>query len=240
MTRHGPMLLALLVLAIASWTYNVNYDTRAALERVSKLRAQIADEHENLQVLRVEWAYLNAPDRLARLVGAHNDELALAMLTPDSLGQVASVPYPRRAPTIPTLPEEFLVADAGEDGSADMASEADGDMKVAALDAGVADVSGAGEHDDYSTLIDSLVASVTETSAPEKAAPAQASDDPLAEKAEALTARKSAPEPTTMEEAVQLTLAEAGIAASEPAPVITASVSGVPMPAARPAVLVRQ
>lgn len=224
MTRHGPMLLALLVLAIASWTYNVNYDTRAALERVAKLRVQIADERENLQVLRVEWAYLNAPDRLAKLVNMHNEELALVTLTPDALGQVASVPYPRRAPSIPSLPDEFLIADA-EDGAAKDQAEA-GDEVAGMAEAASDDALVAAGESDPADVIGALIASVSDE------APS------IAEKA-----------PATMEEAVQLALAEAGIAApaqassagaSVGASVIAVSSAGTPMPPARPAVLARQ
>lgn len=219
MTRHGPMLLALLVLAIASWTYNVNYDTRAALERVSKLRAQIAEERENLQVLQVEWAYLNAPDRLTRLVGAHNEKLALVTLTPDALGQVASVPYPRRAPTIPSLPDEFLLADLG-DGSTE--EQEDLGDEAGAADTVPEEPLLTASKSDSDDVIGTLVASVTE-------APS------LAERA-----------PTTMEEAVELALAEAGIAAPAQASLAGAAViaasaaAGMPMPPARPAVLARQ
>src|SRR5690625_2269599 len=160
MTRHGPMLLALLVLAIASWTYNVNYDTRAALERVSKLRAQIADERENLQVLQVEWAYLNAPDRLAKLVSAHNEKLALVTLTPDALGQVASVPYPRRAPSIPSLPDEFLLAAAEEDAA--MNPEEAGDGEAGMADAASDDALVAAGESDPADVIGALIASVSD------------------------------------------------------------------------------
>lgn len=228
MTRHGPMLLALLVLAIASWTYNVNYDTRAALERVSKMRAEIADERENLQVLRVEWAYLNAPDRLARLVGAHNEELALVTLTPDALGQVASVPYPRRAPAIPSLPDEFLVADAGDEPS-DMDGENGDSSEAADMEAGNA------ESDD---MPDDMMA---------EAAPSE-SDDVIGELIASMA--DEAPEitenaPATMEEAVQLALAEAGIDSqakprSSEAQLVSVSTAGTPMPPARPAVLAHQ
>lgn len=231
MTRHGPMLLALLVLAIASWTYNVNYDTRAALERVSKLRAQIADERENLQVLRVEWAYLNAPDRLARLVGAHNEELALVTLTPDAMGQVASVPYPRRPPVIPSLPEEFLIADAGED-QAELEGEGVESVAMAtdeALIGATGSGAGLGPEPDATDAIGALIASLADE------APSIAEEGPA-----------------TMEEAVQLALAEAGVTApsesssagasvmNSGASVMRVSSRDMPMPPARPAVLVRQ
>jgi hypothetical protein len=116
MTRHGPALLTLSIIASAGWAYNVNYDTRAVLDRLSALRSEIAQEREALQVLRVEWAYLNAPDRLAGLVAAQNDVLGLVPLVPDALGIVAAVPYPPRetppdaAPLPPPAPEALIAA----------------------------------------------------------------------------------------------------------------------------------
>lgn len=113
MTRHGPALLTLSGIAIAGWAYGVNYDTRAALDRLSVLRAEIAEQREALQVLRVEWAYLNAPDRLARLVAAHNGVLGLVPLVPEGLGYVAAIPYPpRQTPEIPPPAPEAQIAAA--------------------------------------------------------------------------------------------------------------------------------
>lgn len=94
MNRHGIALLVLSIIAIAVWTYHVNYNTKTALERISDLRRDIAAEREALQVLRVEWAYLNTPERLDRLVREHNRHLGLAPMTPASLGHAAAVPYP--------------------------------------------------------------------------------------------------------------------------------------------------
>lgn len=93
MRRHGFALLGLTIIAIAAWTYNVNYDTRVTLDRVSGLHEKIAHERERLQVLRVEWAYLNAPDRLERLVALHNDRLGLAPVSQTMLGEVAQLPF---------------------------------------------------------------------------------------------------------------------------------------------------
>jgi hypothetical protein len=112
MTRHAPALLALSIIAVAGWTYNVNYDTRAALDRLSDLRTEIAEQREALQVLRVEWAYLNGPDRLAGLVVAHNDALGLMPLLPEALAIAAAVPYPpREGPDAPPdLPDALIAA----------------------------------------------------------------------------------------------------------------------------------
>lgn len=131
MTRHGPALLALSVLAIAGWTYNVNYDTRAALDRLSDLRARIAEEREALQVLRVEWAYLNAPDRLARLTVEHNDRLKLVALKPEALGYVAAVPYPRGVPG--ERPGDDALIAAGPGSRAELAALAAAGWEVTPL-----------------------------------------------------------------------------------------------------------
>ena len=96
MIRHGLALLALLIIAIAGWAYNVNYNTMTALDRVSDLRRQIGAEREALQVLRVEWAYLNSPERLARLVEQFEPQLGLVPLMPEALKHAALVPFPER------------------------------------------------------------------------------------------------------------------------------------------------
>ena len=95
MSRHIILLLAGLIVATAGWAYHVNYKTITAIDEVKDLRRQMAKEREELQVLRVEWAYLNAPERLARLVAQNQDRLGLVPLVPESLGDVAEIPFPK-------------------------------------------------------------------------------------------------------------------------------------------------
>jgi hypothetical protein len=95
MRRFGLyMSAAVLVAVCATWAYRVNYATQEALGRVSDLRAAIAHEREALSVLRAEWAYLNRPDRLARLVAGPGAGLGLVPLTPEHFGEAAMVAYP--------------------------------------------------------------------------------------------------------------------------------------------------
>lgn len=96
MTRIGLFLLVIAVVGSAAWAYHVNYKTRNALDRVDVLRGQIAAEREAVEVLRVEWAYLNAPERLARLVAKNNEDLQLQPMGPEGFDTVASVPFPPR------------------------------------------------------------------------------------------------------------------------------------------------
>ncbi|HET7410518.1 MAG TPA: hypothetical protein VFJ13_09985 [Paracoccaceae bacterium] len=231
MTRHGPALLALSVLAIAGWTYNVNYDTRAALDRISELRANIADERETLQVLRVEWAWLNAPDRLARLVVEHNDRLALTALTPDAFGYVAAVPYPPDLPAEPPSgpPPELLVATAPD------AAQAEGAL-LAGVDEAAPDR--AAVETGELLLAEASTGNAVDPGTVEATGTVVAS---AADKAGAIAG--APPEPTTMREAVTLALIEAGVVQPDAvrATVMPASVTpGTPVPPARPAVWARQ
>ena len=98
MNRHGVVLLLLAIMAIAGWAYSINYNTLTTLDRVSELRTQIAKEKEALQVLKVEWAYLNAPERLETLVRRHNRALGLIPMTPEVLSFTAAVPFAEGQP----------------------------------------------------------------------------------------------------------------------------------------------
>ena len=115
MSRHILLILAGLIVATAGWAYHVNYKTITALDEVKRLRADIAQEHEVLQVLKIEWAYLNAPERLTRLVGQHQEALNLVPLFPESLGEVAEIPFPKGK-----------LSDDDEDADAELSAVSDG------------------------------------------------------------------------------------------------------------------
>ena len=98
MNRLGFALSVIAVVATAAWAYHINYRTKTTLGRVDKLHSQIAAEREAVEVLRVDWAYLNAPDRIARLVAQHNDLLGLEPMGPQHFDEVAAVPFRPRTP----------------------------------------------------------------------------------------------------------------------------------------------
>ena len=110
MTRSGFALSILAVVATAAWAYHMNYRTKSALGQVDRLRNQIAAEREAVEVLRVEWAYLNAPDRLTRLVALHNDRLGLGPIRPQQFDQVAAIPF---TPRTTGTPPEVVARQAG-------------------------------------------------------------------------------------------------------------------------------
>lgn len=118
MSRLSFAFLVALVIVTAIWTYQVTYRTTDALDRVADLRARIAAEREAVQVLTVEWAWLNRPERLSRLVAAHQDKLGLVPMLPETFGVAASLPF-RKEPTPPRpfAADPSLVAAAGSQGN---------------------------------------------------------------------------------------------------------------------------
>ncbi len=100
MNRLGFALSMIAVVATAAWAYHINYRTKTVLGRDDKLRSQIAAEREAVGVLRVEWAYLNAPDRLVRLAAQHNNLLGLEPMGPQHFDEVAAIPFPPRTPVL--------------------------------------------------------------------------------------------------------------------------------------------
>jgi hypothetical protein len=78
----------------AVWAYRVNYAAQEALGRVEALRARIAAEREALAILRADWAWLNGPDRLARLVAAEAGTLGLVPLAGERFADLSEIPEP--------------------------------------------------------------------------------------------------------------------------------------------------
>jgi hypothetical protein len=89
------MLQAFVVIALAYWAYDENYETKDALNRVDNLQRDIGRVRENLNVLKAEWAYLNRPERLRDLADLNYDSLQLIPLMGEHFGDVAQVAYPR-------------------------------------------------------------------------------------------------------------------------------------------------
>ncbi len=110
------MLLTLLavlgVMGLAFWAYRENYRTQAALDTMRAVQNEIAGLRERLGTLNAEWAYLNRPERLARLVALNADRLKLAPLTPGQMLSPGQIAYPMPRPVAeagvdlydPTLP----------------------------------------------------------------------------------------------------------------------------------------
>ena len=83
-----------LIVAMAFWSYRMNYETQARLDAADQVRRDIADQREAIAVLSAEWAYLNAPARLKRLVETRGASLGLAPMTPDHFADLDEIERP--------------------------------------------------------------------------------------------------------------------------------------------------
>ena len=69
--------------ALGLWAYKINYDSRAAEQRVKELEKSILSANKQFKILNAEWAHLNRPDRLRKLAGYYFSELRLTPINPD-------------------------------------------------------------------------------------------------------------------------------------------------------------
>ncbi len=52
----------------AIWAYQMNYETRAKKKQILEVTKKINFTLNRIELLRAEWAFLNSPERLSRLV----------------------------------------------------------------------------------------------------------------------------------------------------------------------------
>lgn len=85
---------ALTVIGLAVWAYHENYRTQQAIAEAEAVSREIGRIHEELAMLRAEWAYLNRPDRLRALAALNFDTLGLLPLRPEQFGRVDQIGFP--------------------------------------------------------------------------------------------------------------------------------------------------
>ena len=88
------LLTALAVMALAFWAYRENYRTQEAITRMQAVQTEMAGLREKIGLLRAEWAFLNRPERLAKLVTLNADKLRLQPLKPGQFVAPKQVPFP--------------------------------------------------------------------------------------------------------------------------------------------------
>ena len=79
------------VVASASATFWVKYDTRAVAAENRKIEKRIAEVEGAIALGKAEWSVLTQPDRLQKLVGIHADTLDLRAIDPSQLSTVAGL-----------------------------------------------------------------------------------------------------------------------------------------------------
>lgn len=92
MLRLMNFVLIAVVIAMATWTYQVKHRADEKLAEIKRLERQIARERETIELLQAEWAFLSNPARLQALIETYADELGLEVTTTDQLISPSELP----------------------------------------------------------------------------------------------------------------------------------------------------
>lgn len=111
MMRWFNLVLLGLVVAAATWTYQVKHEAEVKLEEIRKLEKQIALEKDTIELLKADWAYLSHPSRVQALVERYKDELGLEVTGANQIIE------PSELPGVPAVSPNDLIGDviAGDD-----------------------------------------------------------------------------------------------------------------------------
>ena len=85
--------LTLSTFMLGLWSYKINYDSRAANERVKELEKSILSTSKEIKIVNADWAHINSPERLRKLVEYYFLELRLTPINPDDFISFSEV-YP--------------------------------------------------------------------------------------------------------------------------------------------------
>ena len=76
-------MLSFFCILSAIWAYQVNYQTRSVKRDIQVLNDKIVSVLTRIDLLEAEWAFLNRPKRLAKLVDENFETLRLVPITKD-------------------------------------------------------------------------------------------------------------------------------------------------------------
>ena len=89
--------------ALGLWAYKINYDSRAADQRVKELEKSILSANKQFKILNAEWAHLNRPDRLRKLAEYYFFELRLTPINPDDFISFSDIYWGQSSENEPRL-----------------------------------------------------------------------------------------------------------------------------------------
>ena len=69
----------------AIWAYKMNYNTRTKQKQIITINKKILNTENRIELLKAEWAFLNNPERLSKLVDENFLNLRLIPITKNSI-----------------------------------------------------------------------------------------------------------------------------------------------------------
>ncbi len=88
--------------SLGLWAYKINYESRAANQRVKELEKSIVSANKEVKILNAEWAHLNSPDRLRKLVEYYFFELRLNPISPNDFISFSEIDLDQFGQKVPT------------------------------------------------------------------------------------------------------------------------------------------
>ncbi|WP_413154588.1 hypothetical protein [Bartonella sp. cb54] len=90
--RTVDMILAIIMICTAGFTYKVKYDVQKRISEVRRLEREISAEKNMVHLLRAEWAVMIEPSRMQRLAKRYQKELALDIIQPRQVIEFDDIP----------------------------------------------------------------------------------------------------------------------------------------------------
>lgn len=127
MLRTFDIVMIGALIATAGYTFKIKHDAELAVARVEQLETRIRLEKEAIDILKADWSLLTSPDRLAKLVERHAQELQIEPLAPAQVGTVADAPeHPPQLPPVDSEHAATAPADAITTGAIDAEASRNG------------------------------------------------------------------------------------------------------------------
>lgn len=104
MGRIVSVLLIGGMIAGAVVTYNLKHDAETMANRIARLHARIAEEREEIALLKTEWSLLTQPSRLQELIGKYQEHFRLEPFAASQVATLDEIPErPVETPNETTL-----------------------------------------------------------------------------------------------------------------------------------------
>ena len=100
------MLLLIGTVFSAAQLYSAKGQTRSVIRDTDRLERKARQLRSELAALDVEWAYLNSPENLNRLVDLYSDELQLKERDPDKFARLSELPIRGAGIEAESLPQD--------------------------------------------------------------------------------------------------------------------------------------
>ncbi|WP_421857802.1 cell division protein FtsL [Oricola sp.] len=113
MMRIVNIVLVLVMLGAATWTYSVKHIAENKVSEIKRLERSIELEKDTIDLLQADWAYLSQPARLQTLADRYASELQLQSTA------AQQIIHPGELPAPPVTPIGDPVADIIAGGAAD-------------------------------------------------------------------------------------------------------------------------